>query len=406
MLTTMERFSIIFFVFSGLSLPTGYILYFNVKLIAIGLLLLVITRRLLSGRLSLKLSRVFLTCLFFLFMLFYYARGYFFSPSFNEVNAELKIILSTFLYFSLLKLCITKEETVLFYKSLLFSVFIYFTLKLVIAAVGYYTGQGALYYQDLLFNVSTPTWEIMPGIERIQYVNDIICILVFYLCIYKMVPGKVISFGLAQLLFVLFFLSVLLAYSRLLFAIYFGLFIVVFNSIDRSFVLKFSVFFIFLVLGVFYLNRDFIGLVINAIEFRFDSGFNYHSDNIRNEQFLAILDQWLKHPFLGGGIGSFNDSYIRGNEEGSYFLYEMQLFSLLMKYGIFGFTLWLILILSLFLIINKNIKKTKDKFFYFSILSIYIFSSLTNPYLFSSASGVLICSLVLTENGENRVKHE
>ncbi|MEY8197767.1 MAG: O-antigen ligase family protein [Colwellia sp.] len=311
-----------------------------------------------------------------------------------EVNAELRIMLST--WFSLV-------FTVLFFRraeninidviSIVFWVAIsYFSIKLMVAIVGVLSGSGSSVIHELMFNVTSPVWEIAPGIDRIQYINDLTVMLLFFLCGHKLILSKKINVTTFQVLAVVCFLALVISYSRLLFLMFFVLLVLVLKDVNKFSFVRFSLFGLSVSVCFIAFDVELVVSIVDAIAFRFDSGFNFESDIIRVLQFNALINMWLDAPFFGHGIGAYSIEFLRGGEAGRHFLYEMQWLSLLMKFGLVG--IFLIILSLLYYIRAQGKGAMKENFIPFVTLLFFVFSSFTNPYLFSSSSGVFVALAV------------
>ena len=141
-----------------------------------------------------------------------------------------------------------------------------------------------------------------------------------------------------------------------------------------------------------------------VIEQRFTSTQNIESDEKRTEQINALVSQWSRSPWIGGGFGSYSTELIR--DTSTPYSYEVQWFGFLTKLGIIGITFPLFLIyLTIQSILRNN--KPKEVGPIIIMLLLFIGGGFTNQYLITSGSGVfyLLC-LSTAEAIRNRKQPE
>jgi len=125
-----------------------------------------------------------------------------------------------------------------------------------------------------------------------------------------------------------------------------------------------------------------------AFEERFVSSRSVHNkinDDVREDQTEALMNEWGKTPYLGGGFGYFAKNYIRSSD--TPYTYEVQWVSFLMKFGIFGISFLIFLLLLIFYGILKGKRSSGHYVLVFTLLA-YIVGSFTNQYAFSSVSSI------------------
>lgn len=124
-----------------------------------------------------------------------------------------------------------------------------------------------------------------------------------------------------------------------------------------------------------------------------------YGDQLRREQYVALGSEFLRHPFFGTGIGGHSYEIIRN--EFNPWMYEAQLLALTMQIGIIGI-IWLASVLINFR--RKIIGRVKElNIGWFLIFTGWLVASLTNPYLFSSLSGIMfwLCKQDLIKSSSN-----
>jgi O-antigen ligase len=142
------------------------------------------------------------------------------------------------------------------------------------------------------------------------------------------------------------------------------------------------VFLIFLVINLFF-EVDFLVMVDD-----FYNGFDFvratadASALERLEQYISLIDGWLKHPFLGNGLGA-GASYVR--DQDMPWAYELFYIALLFQVGIFGFASYLIGVVWIYWIGIRIIRQggVHAELMLPTLvgLSGYLIANTTNPYL-------------------------
>lgn len=124
-------------------------------------------------------------------------------------------------------------------------------------------------------------------------------------------------------------------------------------------------------------------VVNNSIFYqRFLKFNNESSDDLRNQQLLALWKLFLQHPILGVGLGGYDPNLIRSATEP--YSYEVQLFSLLPKLGVFGFLIFSVFLAWCFIVLIKNRRYAGAL-----VLVIFLLAGMLNPYLFSSSAALV-----------------
>ena len=214
------------------------------------------------------------------------------------------------------------------------------------------------------------------NIVRIYIVNDL---LIAFTPLILFSANKIIkSKYLITFIYVILLLNMLLCYSRFLLVIFILVSCLSFVSLSKFSINK-------IIISLFSFGGLLVYLVSNGLPESIKNRFsttnvnNISSDNIRNEQFEAIVKMISDNLILGAGLGSYSKQYIR-----SEYVYELQWLSMIFKFGIPVFIIFFILIV---LYIRNNFVINHKSIF----LIILLFSSgLFNPYLQSTVMGVAI----------------
>jgi hypothetical protein len=115
---------------------------------------------------------------------------------------------------------------------------------------------------------------------------------------------------------------------------------------------------------------------------------NLHADSVRKEQFVRLRGLIAQKPLIGHGVGSYDPEYVRSVRMP--YSYELQLLSLVSKFGLIGFAL-----LSLgagalcVLLFGRNTAA-------WAALATLAASGVTNPFYESTAFGVAFVLTIVT----------
>lgn len=233
-------------------------------------------------------------------------------------------------------------------------------------------------YQQLT-GASFLTMPLPHGLIRIYMQNDLIAALFPLAVAMVKQPREVSHWDRAAVMLCMFI--VLLGFSRYNMACY-GLSLLIFLWHDKR-----GLFFkLILASGLLVLIAISFNNILEFIEIRFFSQQNEASDEIRIEQAGALLSLFWESPIVGHGLGAYTDDMIRSVV--APFSYEQQVLSLLPKFGALGFSVVLGYLGYLWL---KMIKRRQ--FYAVSYFSLFVASSIFNPYLFSS-NMVLVYALI------------
>lgn len=263
----------------------------------------------------------------------------------------------------------------------LFGIIMYSLLKVIFCIL---IMLDVVYYIDFhdmlvkLFDYEIMSFLISPNLNivRIYSINDLLVCLspLFILGEYSIVKRKYLKL----ILIILMCLCIFLAFSRFLFFLFF--FMIILSLYRNSKISTKSLLLNILLIGSVYILILVYGLP-SFITDRFDSSNiqNISSDYKRNLQADAIKSMISSHWFIPAGLGSYTTELVR-----SKYVYELQWYSFIFKFGIILFVILLLIIFSYYC---NN--------FYFSLTSITIFflllgTGLFNPYLQSTVIGLAI----------------
>ena len=310
---------------------------------------------------------------------------------FKRIFILVSIVIATY---SLLSLNIIKLRDILI--PLIFATFFYSFLKVIVVLFIYFGLIEYAYIDELLQQIFhykiVGHWVIFMNITRMQLINDmIIPFSLFFLLnreIYKIEINKYMTIFIS----ITFLVAIFVAYSRYIFFITIVVYLLTYTPSLKYKISIQSLFWIIILFLVIIFSLDNIS---HLIEDRFFSTYNTYSDDIRKEQFNALMYEFYKYPLFGKGMGGYSEIVIRS--ETLPFLYEMQWIALLMQFGIIGISIILILVI---LAINKLFTVFLLQFIYqkqidknmMSVLILYFLwlgASFTNPYLTSAIGGII-----------------
>lgn len=244
----------------------------------------------------------------------------------------------------------------------------------------------ALSIYQVAFNARFVSSEIFGGLIRVNLIiYDFYTLLALSLCI--LYPDLVK--GLNRWVRLLFIVSgaicVFFAFSRYLFlvsAIVLAYtFVVRWNNVARLAA-------VLVLVPAILLNQVWVS---GAVEQRFNSTQNVDSDEQREEQITALIDAWAKSPIIGQGLGSYARSLIR--DPRAPFSYEVQWVGFLLKTGVVGIALAIILIIAALAQITKKLP-LKVNFPLVALFVLFLLGGFTNQYLITSGSGVYYLSIL------------
>ena len=131
----------------------------------------------------------------------------------------------------------------------------------------------------------------------------------------------------------------------------------------------------------------------------FDIQSEFESQSARSLQASSLIGSWQESPIFGKGFGASADLVRR---DAAPFSYELTYVALLMKVGLLGYIVMLMLLSyfvrhfqSLKLVVGKQLGRAKIGLILFFLLTF------TNPYLFTIHGLILLIGLVLTWNSGN-----
>lgn len=372
----------LFFIFISALLPSGYVLFFPIKYIALFLLCVSFVFLAVMCRVFNRESFSYLGL--FSLIVFYVVLGVFNEFEMISVLTEFFAILSFFiiLFFAhiLTNIMPPREALINVLKYSVYGSFLFVLVKSILFTALILGWVDYDYVVNKIFpwiNYEPVGLGIEGGGSRFSFVTlDFIsvCIIFFYF-FYKSSYDGVITSKVFTLLYIfLFCVSIFSAYSRALFLII-PFFVLTFAVLKRDFRL---IFFVFIVLFLIFMNN--VDYVMSVYEQRFVG--QEHSDSWRLLMVNKMLEYWSGSPIIGYGIGSYIPDFVRDPTKP--YSYEVQLLSMFFKFGGVLFFLFAFIFFKF-----ACLRGSREGFLAQFILIVWMVLSFTNQYLFNTTVAVL-----------------
>jgi hypothetical protein len=302
-----------------------------------------------------------------------------------ELQAFIAAISMPHLYFLFNSARIINFRT--FFFAIWIGNFAYCVLKVIGIATSIVSGFDMLGFMRKIFGLSFLGGIVQGGgisfwLYRIQTINDSLC---FFLMFFMLI-GRRIGIRIPRTIaFIYFFFGcadILTAYSRYLFAIG-GILLAVYSMLSKKRIYIIGSVCALFIIG--FMLFDF-SPITDVIAFRFNGDYTARSDQERDTQIRDLVNAWSISPFLGNGIGAYVADNIRNSNRP--YMYEVQWISFLMKFGLTGMGVLVIYCLVFFRFLQGQVE-TKFGIFLTLMYALFLAGGITNPYLLSTASGLL-----------------
>lgn len=223
-------------------------------------------------------------------------------------------------------------------------------------------------------------------IFRLQFPIEAVLPFLIYFMI-REINIKFTWFVFIQLIIIL--ISLLLTLSRAfwavgMFYIILGLFLETRNLTKiRIFILSFTL------VPIFLWITDIYKFILDVVLTRFGnkaSDLNYYSDLERKLQNNELWLHFLQSPIIGNGLGYYIPHFIRDSNDK--YMYESQVLSYLMDFGIIFFFLFILKVL--YIVVNNNLNCSKSLFLSLSFFSFWIILSSFNPLMLGISGAILV----------------
>lgn len=377
-------------------LPSGKIYHFNSKVFVSVVLVLLLAVNLL--RIDFRKIRKFIICsaLFMIFLAISVSVGYFNGFS-STVLHEASLFVGLYLVFSLFYLANILEilNKRIFFLTIVISSFVLYILKVIVFFIIFFKPDASDTLRNaiaIIFSVSPMIGHLdsnwIKPIVRVNFIFDLVAI--YLVVFYKDIADICSSLKRKKFLFPYLIFASFSIYASCSRYIWGAFLLLVFvrilinrkNNFEKMiFSISTLAFFLF-VLSFSNPVRRFSGAVVQS------------SDKLRIVQSNVIKDMFLEHPIFGIGMGGYSKNCIRS--EISPFIYESQIQSLFMKFGVVG-------VFILFVILGFYIRKLYVDASIFTLFSFFIALcyGFFNPYIVQSAFSLLMFMLYLL-NANNR----
>lgn len=311
----------------------------------------------------------------------------------SYIFEDFKFIFITFLFFVSIELA--KYLNNLSYKSLYESVFLWAYYGIFLFCISKVILVFALLFNYIDYSYVTsvifPVINYEPvGLEieligsRFSFITlDFLSVVVFLFFIFDKNLSMIIPNKSKYIFYVFFAISLFSAYSRFLFAAVPIMTFIIY--ILRKEYKKIAIVFL-LASFLIFVNFD---LMTSILQNRF---FNQgHSDSHRIDMINHLTFFWNKNIIFGHGYGSYVPWYIRTTAQP--FSYEVQLLSIIMRFGLFSLFFFVTIEIVLLWYIVKI--QSKRLIFVFLMFNLLLLASMTNQYLFNSTTNVALLIIYL-----------
>lgn len=286
-------------------------------------------------------------------------------------------------------------------RAFLFAVLAYSVVKIVIAGLVF---TGLLGFPSVrsffveVFDYSFVSMLILPGVVRIQFVNDVaLPFALMALLVLRRPAWEPVRPLVANVMVAVIFVAIVLAFSRWLFfltAVLAALWLLLF-AIRRAKTLLWLVALgsVGLAGGLVFVD---LSRPLDALVARFTSPAVEASDALRTIQIDALLTEIARGPLLGRGLGAYAPDVIQRLSEP--YSYEVQWLAVLLQLGVVGTTLLAVPLLGL-VVSAARVPDARTAAVLVSMTGLWLASGFTNPYLISSTSGVVFGVLAILPFG-------
>jgi hypothetical protein len=254
-----------------------------------------------------------------------------------------------------------------------------------------------------VFGIGPITMRIAEDVHRIFIVNDAVVVFALYLVL----SGRVFHSGngvrWSWLILLLLILSIVLSYSRVLWAVALGLSLLgIFESENiRARLARLVHLSIAFVLAIFILTQ-FLGDITQPLVSRYAGEATIGSDNVRLQQIDYLWAGFSEKYYFGWGLGSYLHDYIRSDTTA--FSYEVQWMAYLYQFGIVGVLLQLSAML-LVPFLGANSGTSRRWWFAAAAYLAWLMMPFTNSYFGNTTAGLVFAMFAMlfmtAGSGEN-----
>lgn len=286
-------------------------------------------------------------------------------------------------------------------RAFLYAVLVYSIVKIVIVGLVFTNLVGFAAVRSFfveVFDYSFVSMLILPGVVRLQFINDVALpfalMTLFVLRRPVWVPvGPLVSNVMVAAVLV----AIALAFSRWLFfltVVIAALWLLLY-AIRRAKTLLYATAFTSVVLAVGLAFVD-LSRPLDALVARFSSPGVEASDAARAIQIEALLAEIARGPLLGMGLGAYAPDVIQRASEP--YSYEVQWLAVLLQLGVVGTSLLMVPLLGI-VVSGARVPDARAAAVLVCMTGLWLVSGFTNPYLISSTSGVVFAVLAILPFG-------
>ena len=362
-------------------LPTGSIFGVNVKVILLAIFLSLFVLYLIDSRQSFSWQETLFILVTAVFLGLWTVNGVLNGAmDVDQVGHQLRDIATTILVAWLTTFFISRQivRAEALITVIIYAVFALAILKLTFAVMPFIYGIDTIDMIRSIFGESSfVSGDIAFGLFRIQFSADILAPFAMFALLAPSVSGVRFKRVTGWMMFLVILVSSFIAFSRYIWFLL-AVAIVAAIIIEQNWKMPVIIALTSLVLAVSFV--DFFNTVGEA---RFLSDAAQISDDVRVDQYKALMDEFLHRPILGAGIGAHSKAVIR--DETLSYSYELQWLAFLMQFGVVGMAglLALIGVSARDLLVASHPAKP----WLILLFLLWLASGFTNPYMTSSFSG-------------------
>lgn len=372
------------FIFLVSMLPAGAVFGINIKFVALSALMMSLVLNIFSDSFSKRFYRNIAPAFIMIIVLgIWLLLG---LINIYQFAAQEYINFASTIFVVAIAISLVKEKIIIrdnLFKYIIIGNIIYCLFKLFTVILVYFGFFTFADFTNLFSNLGTRpvTLEIIPRLIRVQTISDIIT----PFALYCLLTNKNLFKPLLRNLFIIIMIvSIAIAYARGIWLI--SAIVAVMHFLRQS---QFKSYIYALVVSLL----SVIAFTYNIdsprfVESRFESGSNTNSDRTRQIQVIGLIDKFDRSIIVGSGMGAYVNGVIRDKE--APYSYEVQWLSFLMQLGIIGISVVLLPILYGIVFLFKS-----RRYDWLLLYLIWLVLGFTNPYLISSASGVVFILCIM-----------
>lgn len=328
-------------------------------------------------------------------IILYYFYGILCHRDMVSARSELLAILSTVAPILVLAYLINLDENYFqnICRTLLIGTSIYCVTKLLFMFIIITTNIGVVDLYNSVFGLKAIVGGDIGGGFRAPFIriitnNDILTLFLLALLVMadreQLSINKYLKFTMA----ILFIVSLLIAYSRFIYFMLLYLFVIYGYIYAKRYVIVIA---IILGLSIYFFAGSKLS---DVVLWRFSRDYVSISDDLRHAQNFFLIKDWKEHFFFGKGVGAYSNNLIRSEDQK--YLYESQMLSFGLKFGVIGIIVLLPFIIYPIRILLRYILN-RQALIIISLYLLFLIGCNTNPYLLSTASGCVFVLFIIMQ---------